>query len=484
MPLVSLLFFVIVIEGYVVLSSELLAIRLTTPFIGSGADTVSVIISAVLLPLAAGYYAGGRFRLKNGYQSVRKRLSRNILIAACFLIPGLSFILIELWFYAAMTFGITNRVLLITLYCLIFIVTPVYALGQTVPLVSHYFSRQRLAHITGRMLFFSTLGSFAGAVLSTLLIMNVFGVHYAVICVYVLLLILGFALAKNRFGPSMITMFILTAIGIYLNSDTQLEHRNIVSNNAYNTIIVNDDGAGRQMIMNNNASSRLGHDGKRYGYVDFVEETFLDPLREKDAPKHDILVVGAAGFTFGLSDLDNNYTFVDIDPAVKTVAERDFLKMELSPNKTFVPEDARSYLTRHPQQKYDLIFLDAFLGDLNIPEQLVTQQFFMQVHDALKPGGIVTANFVVSPTFSSKFSRHLDNTLRSVFPNAGRQVLAPFNGWNDDPNMLGNVIYYAKKQDEIGAKQTIYTDDRNTMSFDKPGKASMSRFVGKEAEGK
>lgn len=56
------LFTIIVLEGYVVLSSELLAIRQTIPFAGSGTDTISIIIAAVLMPLAFGYYAAGRFR--------------------------------------------------------------------------------------------------------------------------------------------------------------------------------------------------------------------------------------------------------------------------------------------------------------------------------------------------------------------------------------------------------------------------------------
>ncbi len=53
------LFLIIFLEGYVVLSTELLAIRLLLPFTGSGTDTVSIIIAAILMPLAFGYFAGG-----------------------------------------------------------------------------------------------------------------------------------------------------------------------------------------------------------------------------------------------------------------------------------------------------------------------------------------------------------------------------------------------------------------------------------------
>jgi len=64
------LFFIIFLEGYVVLSAELIAIRLTVPFVGSGTDTVSIIIAAVLMPLAVGYYVGGQYK-KRKNTSVR-----------------------------------------------------------------------------------------------------------------------------------------------------------------------------------------------------------------------------------------------------------------------------------------------------------------------------------------------------------------------------------------------------------------------------
>ncbi|MGB0719517.1 MAG: hypothetical protein ACPGRX_03535, partial [Bdellovibrionales bacterium] len=94
---VFFLFVIIVLEGYVVLSSELLAIRQSIPFVGSGTDTVSIIIAAVLMPLAFGYQAGGRFKPgfnENGkYHSIRRKLITNILISMVILLGGLSYFL-------------------------------------------------------------------------------------------------------------------------------------------------------------------------------------------------------------------------------------------------------------------------------------------------------------------------------------------------------------------------------------------------------
>jgi hypothetical protein len=116
-----LLFFIIFLEGYIVLSAELLAIRQTLPFVGSGTDTVSIIIAAVLMPLAFGYYAGGQHRGR-----IRNKLVRNLLIAGAFLTVGLSYLVLT-WFFATLTEGLEwkNRLLLITFYALLFIITPV-----------------------------------------------------------------------------------------------------------------------------------------------------------------------------------------------------------------------------------------------------------------------------------------------------------------------------------------------------------------------
>ena len=89
--LTSILFIVIFLEGYIVLASEILAIRQVTSYVGSGADTVSIIIAAVLMPLAFGYYVGGNFKptfnKKGQWISIRRKLIRNVVIAACFLLP-------------------------------------------------------------------------------------------------------------------------------------------------------------------------------------------------------------------------------------------------------------------------------------------------------------------------------------------------------------------------------------------------------------
>ncbi|MCB1784140.1 MAG: fused MFS/spermidine synthase [Alphaproteobacteria bacterium] len=468
-----LLFSVILIEGYVVLSSELLAIRQTIPFVGSGTDTVSIIIAAVLMPLAIGYHRGGQFRpgyFRGRYLTIRRKLIFNVAVALAFLLPGLSFGFLYFFFRILLSTGISDRLIFISIYSLIFLVVPIYLLAQTLPLVSNYFPKDDLSKIAGRMLCFSTLGSFVGAVFSTLFLMTILGVHYTASLNFVLLAIVVILLSKNRITRSVLLAFSMAFAGLFLNGPAVMHYFNIVENNQYNTVQVfvrrNGD---RNLELNRNHSARYNDSGRKHNYIEFAERLAINPTLASDYkgdPK-DVLVVGAGGFTFGHNDPINHYTYVDIDKSLKGVAEEYLLREPIGENKTFVPKPARAYLYSS-DKKYDVIFLDAYLGGFSIPEHLSTREFYMQVKSHLKDNGVLIVNFIMQPSFSNQFTRRLDNTFRSVFPYYSREVIDEnYFLWSGMTDNYVNVAYiYLKQPDENQGE--IYTDDKNTVFKDFP----------------
>lgn len=470
MSLFSSLLLVIFLEGYVVLSTELLAIRLLTPFTGSGSDTVSIIIAAVLLPLAFGYAAGGKFKVASD-GSVRKKLVRNLAISACFLTVGLSYIFLGMFFVLLQKiFGLNNRLILTSLYSALFLIIPVYLLGQTVPLVSHYFSREKISKAAGKMLFFSTLGSFMGAVFCTLVLMTYLGVHHAVSITMACLTVLCFLLTKNyRSWPVLVTTGCLL-ITLNVNSASVMKGMHIVSNNKYNTAQIEErpaDGMRILKLNNTNASAVYTDitfkDDHVFDYVRFIDDNFLRPIRETSEPKS-ILVLGAGGFTLGRTDMRNTYTYVDIDAELKKVVEEKFLEEPLGDNKKFVPMDARAFLIQS-NETYDVIIIDLFRDPVSAPENLMTQEFFEEVKKRLTPSGMMAVNIFASPAFSDAYSRNLDTTLRAVFPALNRQAVLPFNAWAKE-NDLSNIIYsYFNHPD---AKYQTYTDNKNSSALDRP----------------
>ena len=466
---VFLLFIVILIEGYVVLSTELLAIRLTIPYVGSGTDTVSIIIAAVLMPLAFGYYNGGRFKpykTRGGkVMTVRRKLINNITISTFFVTFAVSYIPLSVFFVSLKDMGITMRLLATTIYAVLFLVTPVYLLGQTIPLVSNFFSKETLARITGKMLFFSTVGSFLGATFSTLVLMAFIGVHYTATINILLLLLLYFLLEKKFKERVALPLIAVAVIGIIFNSGYMMKTRNIVANNKYNTIIIKEQQGRRIISLNNNFSSAITPDGRMFKYGEFIKGTFINKA-PADAAPNDILVIGTGGFSLSARDAKNKYDYVDIDGSLKDVAETHFLQRRLKDNVTFYPVPARAYLSESTKQ-YDIVVLDTFTGATSIPEHLVTQNFFQQVYDAMKPDGLLVINTIADPNFASAFSRHFDTTLRSVFPYVSRRIIQDYDGWDRHDNRPYNVIYSAHKWPE-GTEQKIYTDNKNTFMYDKP----------------
>ena len=470
----TLLFLVILCEGYIVLACELLAIRQLIPFVGSGTECVAIVISGVLLPLAVGYHRGGgafsrmyqrNKRRKKPAVSIRTILMKNILIALGVLSVGLSFPLLDVFFRQLSAWGL-HRLLQTAVYSLIFLITPIFLLGQTVPLVSNYFSRQRLSAITGRMLFFSTTGSFLGAVFSTVVLMSVIGVHNTVIVTLGLLFFLCVLIAKQKFSADVLIGAMLLAWVWMVNQYINTPLHQIVSDNAYNTIAIRkapEDGM-TYFLMNRSMSSSVAKDpAKRFAYLLYIEDNFITPIARNNAQPLDILVLGAGGFTVGMYDAVNHYTFVDIDKALKKVAEAHFLPEKLTPNKQFVVSSARAFV-HGTEKKYDIIILDTYTNSMAIPMETISREYLLDVKAHLKDKGVVAANIVSSASFADRFSVRYDNTFSSVFPRHSRQVVYPaLMTWKGLD--YANVLYIAYRN-AFTDDNTAYSDDKNTYSID------------------
>ena len=194
-----------------------------------------------------------------------------------------------------------------------------------------------------------------------------------------------------------------------------------------------------------------------FQYVNFINKNFIDNLN--DDKVHQILVLGAGGFTVGLKDKKNQYTFLDIEKDLKKISEEFFLPEPLSENKRFVAQDAYLYMI-NTEQLYDIIVVDVYSSLHNIPEHFVTVDFFKKIKDHLVPGGIMLANIITSPSFENKFAKRVDNTLRQVFPAfLSRQVIGDFNPYGSG---IDNIVYifYNREPDN-----NFYTIDKNSAMY-------------------
>ena len=178
--------------------------------------------------------------------------------------------------------------------------------------------------------------------------------------------------------------------------------------------------------------------------------------------KKKILVLGAGGFTAGLNDTYNEYTFVDIEHTLKEISEKYFLGKPLTPNKKFIVQDASQYL-KNSTEEYDMILLDVYSNSFQIPEGFITAEFMQRVKSHVAPNGILVMNIVSSQSFQDKYSQVFDNTFHTVFPqNSQRQVIGYANPWDD--NDVANVLYVWYNRD---SDDRIYTINQTPVIYDR-----------------
>lgn len=467
------LFLVILLEGFVVLAVELLAIRQLIPFVGSSTDVVAIIIAAVLMPLSFGYYAGGGFKPKRmgkgNFLTIRKKLMRNMLIASVFFLCAISYPLLVLFFELLNFFGLEGERLKVSIYAIIFLVFPVFLMGQTIPLVTNYFKYQKLSDITGKILFFSTLGSFCGSIVSTIVLMATIGVNNTVIVIFFLILCIILLLAKRTHKHKVFLAFLMFVLAVFLNNNKVMNTFHIVSNNQYSTtkILASEDGSVITMNVNHSNSARMTKNYKSmFNYVRFIERNFITPtLKDESIKPLDILILGAGGFTMGYGDTKNDYVYVDIDKDLLEIAETYLIEKPLDENKVFFAQGARAYLNEN-DKKFDLIIVDLYSNEMSIPSHLITQEFYRSVKSHLKKNGVVTMNIISKPYFDDDYSRNIDATIRSVFSPVNRHIVRGYNPWVERQNEVNNVYVYVD-QDHLQKPAKIYTDNLNTYYLDK-----------------
>ncbi len=447
------LFLVIFLEGYVVLSSEILAIRQLVPFVGNGIEAISIIISAVLVPLSFGYYFGGIYKGK-----VRLRLVQNLLQANILLVLGLSSNLLDIYFGILTFIRIKHYFVQTCIYSSLFILYPIFLLGQTIPLISKYLKNKNLPKITGKILFTSTFGSFLGSILNSLIFMPFLGVNSAVIITILSLFFAVFVMEKHTFSYNNITGLFTIVTCILIN----LTDTGVIKNNGYSTIRIIENEDSKMLLINNSYSAKIAKKPENnFEYLKFIEEKFLNSLMEDINKIYDILVIGAGGFTIGLKDNKNEYTYVDIDKSLQEISEKYFLQKPLGENKKFIAIPARAFVRNTDKKRYDLIVLDAYTHHISVPFQLITTEFFQAIKYLLKEDGKMIFNIITQPNFTDKFSRKLDNTIRKNFPNCNREVIKKESIKADKE--MPNIIYSCFNYNDTD----IYTDNRNSYFLDK-----------------
>ncbi len=437
-----LLFTIVFIEGYCSLGAEIIALRRLIPHVGSSIVVTAPTIGFFLLALALGYHSGSR--VAADYRAV---VARNFLISAALLGGGLAATTVNTIFAGTQP-AFAYLVFIGGILCPL-----AWLLGQTVPILTNLMLAQRSGEAAGRALYWSTLGSFLGSVSLSLVVMQVFGV-WAAVLLGSLMLVAGALLVQRPGRLATVSMVATAALGLGLNLHDRARIDTAYADYEVQSIVRDGMLDPRAFVVNNqNASLIDSSQPPLYArYVQHIRRILLEDLYLHD---REILVLGAGGFTLSHREPLNRYTFVDIDPAIRAIAEREFLRDPAVGE--FIATDARRFVAT-TEKRYDALVVDVFSARTSIPGHLVTREFWTDTRRALKPGGAMLANLILDGQLASPYARNLLATIESAYGRCAVEVLYKSAA-------RSNVIVTCFAVD-VPEPTRIYADERNRADID------------------
>jgi spermidine synthase len=445
-----LIYLIVLLEGFVTISFEILTIRQLIPIVGNSVVVTSLIIGVFLLFLAYGYRKGGSYQ--KDHTAV---LKKNFILAALGLGVGLSYIFMSYFFSFAHQLFPHTTLLPLTLYLLLVVAPVVYHLGQTVPITLNLWRKySSIGLMGGEVLHLSTIGSFLGATLTALLLLNYFGVGWSVFLNFVILIGLALVLTNiKKEYLKLLSICVLSGFIFWIN--VVFERSFFVTTNNYANYQVKTpepDKLAKILIINDSYSSYIDDKKKSFAYMELIKKIIFDSLKVENKK---ILVLGAGGFTLSAEKTNGNeFFYVDIDPSIREIVKEHFIE---SPKGKFFADDARHFVNTVPD-RFDVVVNDTYSNGQAIAAHLLTKEYFAGIKNVLNLGGVAIFNIIARPTLEDAYSKRVDASIRSAFKNC---AVIPMD-YSDAPT---NMIYVCKKS-RFEEDKTVYTDDVNNAALD------------------
>jgi spermidine synthase len=449
-----LLRFAVVVCGASVMVVEILGSRILAPTFGTTLHVWSALITVTLAALALGYAFGGRLAdNKPGLPALMVVIgcsAGTLLLADLITVPVLRFA-----YGGGMVIGTFVAAVLLFLPTL-------FLLGMVSPMaVRAAADQQHLGQSVGNLYALSTVGSVAGSLAVSLLLIPKLSVHTAIIATAVALGIvpLWYLLtgAKKQMGVLLLVVLALASVVTKVlgeEADRTIYYKGrpypvtAREPSAYGDLVVSDHQGTRYLFLNGvqQGSLRGNFSGARYAYG-------LERLATvKGVPKNMLVWgLGAGVYARAMAEAGTQVTVLEIDPASEKVAREHF---GLPASVKVIIGDARTE-TLKLTEKYDVIVLDAFSGDTP-PFHLLTKEAFDSLRERLAPQGLILANIVgAAQGEGSRVVASVVKTLEQVFGKV--QVFAPNRKLDarDDPNYVSTLFLVTGELPEQAAPFTI-----------------------------
>ncbi len=468
------------VTGMVIMIFELVGSRVLAPYFGSGVDVWTSLIGLILASLSVGYFFGGRL--------ADKQRSSAILGVLC----GVSGLLIALTnasrdvvlrFFTGLTLDLP---ILVILSSIVVFTLPSICLGMIQPYALKLVLKdiKNAGKISGLVSTLSTTGGIIGTFLAGFVLIPFFGTSN-------LLLTIAFAMSLLSFlyrGKHLLKIILISAVVIVSSISSSLISVESIADidTEYSRVIIYDreiDGRPTRVMT-------FGPFGFQSGiYLDNPNELVAGYIQNYDLTNELVpdskraLMIGGGAFTFaefyGNKYPGKHMDVVEIDSDLATISS-DYFDFVQPANTTIFAQDGRRFI-QGSDQTYDIVFMDAYSGAMNIPFHLTTVEFLEELKQVVEADGLVVANIIGTATGEgSNLVKRMVKTYTEVFDEVGlyqapgtskNQVqnlllIASNNKVVNSPGLSGGLRSLLRRKVEVGIEDIEpLTDDKAPIDF-------------------
>jgi spermidine synthase len=446
----------VLVSGAVLMGLEIVGSRILAPYFGNSVFVWGSLISLFLIALSAGYYIGGGLSDRHP--------SQRLLNAIILVVAALMFLIVLIGqpvcdAILRAKFGEKSGPFLAGA---ILFLLPSIGMGMVSPFAIRLATSTvaSVGKTSGTLYALSTLGSIAGTMLTTFVLIPNFGAGAILKGLAATLAAVALATFPFRSGGAAlrggVAIVAAVAAGIFALGDLRAAALPVGSqivreiNTPYHHISVVDNKveSRRELKFDRFIESAVELEGLHRSmspYTTYFHLAFLPQPNIRRA-----LFIGAGGGVgpraFHQHDPAMEIDVVDIDQAVLDVAVSDFY-LPKHENIRLIAADGRSFVRNAPEGHYDAIFLDAFTIGGRIPFHLVTREFFQLCREKLAPGGVFVMNINSAIRGdNAKIFESMYATLEAAFPQVHAFALAKQHGLTTESTNVMLVAVNSEKK--------------------------------------
>ncbi len=439
------LLFTVFISGMTTLAAELAASRLIGNVFGTSNLVWASIIGLILIYLTAGYFLGGKWADQNPTPGAMYR----VLAWGAFTLGLVPYIAGPVLRSAASAFEGLNVGIMAGSFVAVLILfsVPITLLGTISPFAIRLSvdDMSKAGQTSGRIYAISTLGSFIGTFLPTLVTIPTIGTRLTFLVFSLFLLFVALAglgkYASQREMFKFLWMPILLAIVAALSAGQALKNNTgqvYETESAYNYIQVQEVNGFTLLRLNDGQGVHSIYHPDTLQFGGPWEQFLVGPYFYAGRKPADVQRMAIVGLAAGTAARQATAVYGDIqidgfelDPKIVEIGRTYFDMNE--PNLNVHVGDGRWNLEQSPYQ-YDIIAVDAYRPPY-IPPHMTTQEFFEICASHLTDEGVLTLN-VGSVPGDRRLIDGLATTMAAIFPSI--HIM-------DIPGTLNTMIFATKQ---------------------------------------